>query len=285
MVKLTNKAVLVQLSIGVPTLTRLDRAISSKLTADAGAVDGSIRGYKSLLPNADLLKQITTLKNSIRSKFYTNTLPWGIKGTYILPTRNYMDFVSDFKQDRHKFLGMAAKFSDSYSDMVHAASVSLGKGFNAADYPTQENLEASFYMNMRTSSLPAEDFRYNDMSDEEEQAIRDSVTQEVTDAAQVAMTEVWQRLYDRTKRFADKLNDPAAVFNNSTIELLTELCSILPRLNFADDPNLEDMRQQVERTLTGYHPDHFRNDPVFRKDRGQAASDIVAQMAAFMEPS
>lgn len=285
MVKLTNKAVLVQLSIGVPTLTRLDRDISSKLTSDAGAVDGSIRGYKSLLPNAELLRSISQLKSSIRSKFYANTLPWGIKGTYILPTRNYMDFVSDFKQDKHKFLSMSAEFTAKYPDMVNTARTSLGRGFNAADYPSQDNLEASFYMSMHTSSLPSEDFRYNDLTDDEEQAIRDNVTQEIADAAQVAMTETWQRLYDRTKKFADKLNDPASVFRDSTIELLTELCAILPRLNFADDPNLENMRQQVERTLTGYHPDHFRNDPVFRKDRGQAASDIVAQMAAFMEPS
>ena len=45
---------------------------------------------------------------------------------------------------------------------------------------------------------------------------------------------------------AEKLADPKAVFRDTLVENTKEVCSILSRLNFADDPDLETMRQQVE---------------------------------------
>ena len=120
------------------------------------------------------------------------------------------------------------------------------------------------------------------ISDEEEAVLRAEIQATTKRAAEQAMTEVWQRLYDRVKHLADKLTDPTATFKNTTIEHINELCSILPRLNFADDPDLEGMRQQVEEKLSGFHPDALRNDPDLRRDTAADASDIMSKMGAFM---
>jgi len=95
------------------------------------------------------------------------------------------------------------------------------------------------------------------------------------------MTEVWTRLFDRVKHMAEKLADPKAIFRDSMVENAREICALLPRLNFADDPNLEAMRQQVEATLLK-HPDALRNDPDLRRDTAAEAKAIMDKMSVFM---
>jgi hypothetical protein len=80
---------------------------------------------------------------------------------------------------------------------------------------------------------------------------------------------------------SEKLADPKAVFRDTMVENTRELCALLPRLNFADDPNLEDLRQQVEGSLL-LHPDALRNNPVVRQDKAREAKDIMDKMSAFM---
>lgn len=101
------------------------------------------------------------------------------------------------------------------------------------------------------------------------------------EAEQAALKDVWNRLYERVKHIAEKLADPKAIFRDSMVENAKEICALLPRLNFADDPNLEAMRQQVEASLLK-HPDALRNDPDLRRDTAAEAKKIMDAMGAFM---
>jgi hypothetical protein len=80
---------------------------------------------------------------------------------------------------------------------------------------------------------------------------------------------------------AEKLADPKAIFRDSMLENTREICALLPRLNFTDDPNLEAMRQQVEASLLK-HPEALRNDPDLRHDTAVEAKKIMDAMGAFM---
>jgi hypothetical protein len=66
------------------------------------------------------------------------------------------------------------------------------------------------------------------------------------------------------------------------IENAREICMILPRLNFADDPNLESLRQEVEMGIANHHPDALRNDPDLRRDTAAEAKAIMNKMSVFM---
>ena len=81
---------------------------------------------------------------------------------------------------------------------------------------------------------------------------------------------------------AEKLADPKSVFRDTLVENTKEVCSILSRLNFADDPNLEAMRQQVEGSLANNHPESLRNDPDLRRTKAEEAKAIMDKMGAFM---
>ena len=279
--KLSDRAILVQLSISTWSANKLDKEISAETTAMKGAISNSVRTHKSLLPMCDLLDDIKKKAGLIRQQFYENTLPWSVKGVQILPTANYLTFMTDFRKERSEYETLVNRFVPEYPQLVQDAQRFLGSAYKASDYPEAHEIADKFKMDMQVMPVPTNDFRV-DIADEELARIHDEVEARVKQAAQGAMMDVWQRLYDKVKHLAEKLNDPKAIFRDSTVNHLVELCELLPRLNVMDDPNLEAMRQEVEAKLAGYNPDTLRADVKVRQTVATEANDIAAKMAAFM---
>jgi chromosome condensin MukBEF ATPase and DNA-binding subunit MukB len=139
-------------------------------------------------------------------------------------------------------------------------------------------------MDLVVLPVPTSDFRVQ-LADDELSSIHADIQRRVEESSGMAMKEAWQRLYDRVKHMVErlsKLDDPKSRFHESTLEHVTELCRILPRLNFTDDPQLEAMRHEVEGKLAGLSKDAVVNDPVFRQTKIDEAADIMARMGAFM---
>jgi hypothetical protein len=279
--KLSDRAILVQLNISTWSANKLDKEISAETSAIKGAISNSVRTHKSLLPMCDLLDDIKKKASLIRTKFYDNTLPWGVKGIQILPTANYLAFMTDFRKERAEYEQLVNRFVPEYPQLVVDAQRFLGAAYKPADYPEAHEIGDKFKMDMQVMPVPNTDFRVN-IADEELQRIHDEVEARVKQAAKGAMMDVWQRLYDKVKHLAEKLDDPKAIFRDSTVNHLVDLCEMLPRLNVMDDPDLEAMRQEVEAKLAGYNPDTLRADVKVRQTVATEANDIAAKMAAFM---
>jgi hypothetical protein len=282
--KLNDRALLVQLSISTWSANKLDKQISAETTRAKGAMSGTIRSHKTLLPMCDLLDNIRQKANLIRTRFYDNTLPWGVKGIQILPTANYLTFMTEFRKERSEYEYLVKQFVPAYPQLVHDAQQYLGTSYNPEDYPDARDIADKFKMDMQIMPVPNDDFRV-DIADEELGRIQQEVEARVKQAGQQAMQEVWQRLYDKVTHMADrlsKLDDPKTRFHESTLEHVTDLCELLPRLNVLDDPNLEAMRQEVEGKLSGLSKDSVVLSPTFRQTKIDEANDIAARMAAFM---
>jgi hypothetical protein len=282
--KLNDRAILVQLSISTWSANKLDKEISTETTRAKGALSGSIRSHKSLLPMCDLLDSIKSKASLIRGKFYENTLPWGVKGIQILPTANYLTFMTEFRKERSEYEYLVKQFVPAYPQLVLDAQRFLGSSYKAEDYPDVSEITDKFKMDMQVMPVPNGDFRVN-IADEELDRIQQEVTARVKQAGQQAMQDVWQRLYDKVTHMADrlsKLDDPKARFHESTLEHVTDLCELLPRLNVMDDPNLESMRQEVEGKLAGLSKDSVVMNTTFRQTKIDEANEIAARMAVFM---
>lgn len=279
--KLSDRALLVQLNISTWSANKLDKEISAETSAIKGAISNSVRTHKSLLPMCDMLTDIKSKASLIRQRFYDNTLPWGVKGIQILPTANYLAFMTEFRKERSEYESLVQRFVPEYPQLVLDAQRFLGTAYKPADYPEAHEIADKFKMDMQVMPVPNNDFRVN-IADEELERIHDEVSARVKQAAQGAMQDVWQRLYDKVKHFAEKMDDPKAIFRDSTVDHLVDLCELLPRLNVMDDPNLEAMRQEVEAKLAGYNPDVLRTSPDTRQSVADEANDIAAKMAAFM---
>jgi hypothetical protein len=277
---LNDRALLVQLSISQWTARKYDKKATKEVTNANGATMDAGRFNKALLPMNDLLDNVHKKATLIRTEFYTNTLPWGMEGTMMLPSANYLSFMTDFRKQKSEWQYLVNQFVQGYDQLVSDAKRTLGSLYNASDYPQRWEVAAKFDMDMAVFPVPSADFRVSIGSDELSRIQKD-VEQRVKASQQKAMTEVWTRLYDRVKHMAEKLADPKAIFRDSMLENTREICALLPRLNFTDDPDLETMRQQVEATLLK-HPEALRNDPDLRRDTAAEAKKIMDAMGVFM---
>lgn len=277
---LNDRALLVQLSVSQWTARKYDKK-ATKEVADANGTTTAVGRYnKSLLPMNDLLDNIHKKTTHIRQRYYDNTLPWGIDGTQMLPTSNYLQFMSDFRKERDEWNILVRNFVDHYDTLKEDAKRILGGLYDPADYPSAVDIRQKFHMDMAVFPVPSADFRVSIASDELSR-IQQDVERRVAEAQTNAMKDVWQRLFDRVKHMAEKLADPKAIFRDSMVENAREICALLPRLNFTDDPNLEALRQQVEASLIR-HPEALRNDPDLRRDTAAEAKAIMDKMSVFM---
>ena len=279
--KLSDKALLVQLGVSQWTARKYDKRATEQVALQNNSALGAGRYNKSLLPMNDYLDNVHKKTTAIRAKYYANTLPWGIEGTMLLPSANYLSFMTEFRKEKADWQQLVDVFFNEYSRLKLDAQRFLGNLYNEADYPPLYEIQRKFKMDLAVFPVPSNDFRV-EISDSELERIQSDVEQRVQDAAQNAMSEAWQRLYDKVKHMHEKLADPKAIFRDTLVDNTREICSVLSRLNFADDPNLEAMRQQVEQSLVNNHPDSLRNDPDLRRDKAAEAKDIMAKMGAFM---
>jgi hypothetical protein len=277
---LSDRALLVQLSVSQWTARKYDKKISKEVAVSHGTTTDAGRYNKSLLPMNDLLDRVHKKTTHIREKFYKNTLPWGIEGTMMLPTSNYLEFVTEFRKEKGEWEYIVRDFVDNYDSLKADAQRILGGLYVEADYPSARDIEQKFSIDMAIFPVPASDFRVTIASDELTR-IQQDVERRVAQAQQTAVRDVWNRLFEKVKHMAEKLADPKAIFRDSMVENARETCALLTRLNFTDDPNLEAMRQEVEATLLK-HPEALRNDPDLRSDTASKAKEIMDKMSVFM---
>jgi hypothetical protein len=282
--QLSDRALLVQFNVSQWTARKYDKK-ATKEVADAHGVNASVGRYnKALLPLNDYLANVHQKTGYIRNKYYENTLPWGIEGTQLLPTSNYLNFINDFRKEKSEWETLVRLFVSNYGLLKADAKRFLGSLYSDADYPQDHEIAAKFKMDMAVFPVPYNDFRVS-IGQEELSRIQRDVEERVQHASASAMKDVWQRLYDKVEHLLDKMvkvDDPKSRFHESSIEHVSALCELLPRLNFTDDPNLEAMRKEVEVKLANLNKDAIVGNDTFRKQKVDETKDIMDRMKAFM---
>ena len=279
--QLSDRALLVQLNISQWTARKLDKRASREVTDSNGAGRDAGNFNKKLLPLNDALANVHTMTGDIRREFHANTLPWGMEHTHMLPTSNYLHFVTTFRRRKSDWEATVRKFLLDYASLQVTAQRFLGGLYNPEDYPHVNDLRDKFRMDLVVMPVPTNDFRVQ-IADAELASIHEDIQRRIHEGSNRAMKEAWQRLYSQVKLMSERLGNLDGRLYDSLFDNTLELCSILPRLNFADDPELETMRQEVEAKLVGLNKEAIKSDRVLRQSVADEASEIASRMAAFM---
>lgn len=281
MTLLSDRALLVQLSISQWQARKYDKRVSQQVAAINHASNSAGRYNKSLLPMNDYLDNVHGKSALIRKDFYTNTLPWAMEGAQLLPSTNYLAFMTEFRKAKGEWETLVSTFVAAYPTLKADAAKALGDMYSDADYPSENDIAGKFKMDLAVFPVPSNDFRVSLGSDEMSRIQKD-IQERLAQAQALAAKDVWKRLYDRVEHISRQCGNPSARIHDSLVGHARELCDLLPRLNITDDPNLESMRQEVEQRLASYHPDALRNDPGIRQEVAESAEDIMKKMSVFM---
>jgi hypothetical protein len=279
--QLNDRALLVQLSVSQWTARKYDKRVSQQATTLYHASAEAGRFNKSLLPLNDYLERVHAKSNAIRQNFYSNTLPWAMEGAQLLPTSNYLSFITQFRKEKAEWEALVADFVYNYPALKVQAARLLGGMYSDSDYPADDEIANRFRMDIAIFPVPTNDFRV-ELSGAEMSRIQQDITARLVQAHTLATKDVWQRLYERVETISRQCSNPKGRIYDSMLEHARELCDLLPRLNIGEDPNLEAMRQEVEGKLASLSTDAIRNDPTVRQGAADDAAAIMDKMRAFM---
>jgi hypothetical protein len=279
---LTTKAMTMNLSIGIWQGYRLDRDASRKVTQDAGAASDAARVNKHLVPK-ESLAAVVTASNAVRSHFYTNTLPWRDNGDRLMPRNLYQKFIAEHEQLKAAFEEEVRKFLDEqYPSAIAKAEFRMGAMFKRDDYPPVIELRRRFYANMEIDAVTtAGDFRV-EIDEAHADKVRSTMEASLEARLQTAAADVWRRMAETVSYFQARMADPKAVFRDSTVNNIGDLLDLVPGLNVLDDPQIEQVRQQIAKAFGTLDAKDIRKDPVHRAELAGEAGKIMDTMAGFM---
>lgn len=278
-----NKAMLVSQSISVWTARRFDRKVTSEVAVSHNTTDKAGRYNKNLLPlDAPSYKAIVTASGEARTAHYSQTLPWSDEGSRILPAKNYLAYNDVMRVKKQNFESLVQSFIVDYPyTRDNALRVLNGLG-NVADYPDSSVIGEKFSFTVKFLPFPtADDFRVT-LQAVDVDAIKATIQADTQDALKVAMRDPFKRLHEAVSRMQMRLADPDAIFRDSLVNNIAELCQIIPNLNLTGDPELDALAKQIEAELI-VSPDSLRASPSVRGNVAAKAAKIQADLAGYME--
>lgn len=278
---LGSKAMLVRLSIKQWSIRKYDRNVTQKIAQDYQTTMEAGRYTKVLLAE-NAIRKMSKILNEARSYHYERTLPWYDWGPRLLPAANYLEYTQKIQFFKTEFEKAVNEFIQNYQTYVDEARRRLNGMFNPNDYPRQSVIAHYYGFKVSVDPLPdKDDFRVS-LGESEVAAIQADIEARTREAQASGMRELWTRLHDAVNSMVERLSDDKAIFRDSLVGNLTDLVSLLPKMNIADDQDLDAMARQVEKRLCGFNPDQLRSDKKSRRKAAKAAKSILDDMAGYM---
>lgn len=278
---IVDNCMIANLQVGIWMGYRLDKAASRVLTEQAHADQDAARVNKHLVPK-ETLKPIIATASAVRTHLYANTLPWKDNGDRLLIRKVYTKFIEEHSKLVAEFDAAVEKFlNETYLRARDQAEFRMGDLFNPADYPSSRTLRSKFYINLDIDAVTmVNDFRVQ-MDAKELERVKAAMEGQMQQRIGKAMLDVWQRLAETLKHFGDKMGSDE-IFRDTTVRNLEEIVDLLPDLNIANDPNLDQVRRDIQNSLIGYEPKELRKNDTVRKQVAGEAQRIMDTMSGFM---
>ena len=271
-----NSSMLVDLNISVWTGRKQDKKVSEEIDV-AKSTKGKAGNYHKKLLSGTRLDEVQKLVGAIRIWHYEQTLPWSDGGSRLLPMANFFDYKPRVGEFETQFVESVEDFLNQYPTLVSAAAFQLGDLYNAEEYPSVDKLRDKFRFRYVFLPVPeVGDFRI-DVNEEHKADLVKQYEQFYENKLSEAMNDAWSRLHECLSKMSDKLaGDEKQIFRDSLVNNAVELCSLLTKLNVANDSKLESARKQLEGILVGVTPKDLRDDTDLRKDTKAKVDEILS---------
>src|SRR3989442_2087428 len=154
-----DKALLVRLSVSMPSNSRTDKPITGEVITNHSLAPKAGRWNKSLYPTT-AFEPLVTVSGSARTYSYAHTLPWLDDGWRILPTSLYSEYCAKIRGFRLQFEDLAESHFLSQLPRWEAEAKKMHNStFRAEDYLPVFKLPRKFKFKTDCQPIPsANDF-------------------------------------------------------------------------------------------------------------------------------
>lgn len=275
---LSNKALLVNLNISQWSGKKIDKRATETVEQSYNTERKVGRYSKNLLPSTKELDNITNIATKMRAYLYRNTHPWFNDGSYILSSLNYMDFINGFRALKQEFDAAVLNFIAMYPALKELAKLKLGNLYDESDYPSEQDIQYAFDCKITFLPVPdVGDFRVEVLDSEKEEFLNSMKRVEDN-----TIRECYTRMHKVVMKAINKLNTPEAVFRDSLIENIQDICQLLPKLNVMEDQSLEGMRKELEESIQSISANACRENMIARNEAAKRLEAISNKMSVFM---
>ena len=281
-----NFATLVTLSTSRWHAKIKDKQASRDVAAANNADAEAFATYKFLLKGVDKpLQDIHKAINRARDIYYELTLPWTLtsmedgrrKGGRLLPNTLFVDFTIAMATQKKLMEQGIQVFKPLYPGMIEAVKKTLGSRFDRREYPPVDSIEKHFDMSFDFEPIPKGD-DFKGLPQVQLDALAAKVNDATRERAELAMQEVWARLYKVVARMAERLSDPEHGYHATLVTNVKDAVRLARHLNVASDTKVDALCKKIERQLCQHEAKVLRENAVLRNEVCGQAKSILQEM-------
>jgi hypothetical protein len=273
-----SNAMLVDLNISMWTGRKMDKKVSEEIDASKSTKARAGNYHKKLLAGSDKLEKVQKIATAVRTGNYQQTLPWSDGGSRLLPMKSFFDYKATLNNFENQYNQAVEDFLVEYPQLVSSSAFTLGDLFDRGEYPDVEELRNKFRFKYVFCPVPdAGDFRIDveeQAKNELQQQYKDYYEGKLSDA----MKDAWDRLHETLTHLSERMDytdENKKKFWDSTITNASDLCGLLTSLNITNDPKLEQMRQKLEKALSGVDASDIRESEAIRTSVKSKVDEIL----------
>lgn len=271
-----EKAILINVKISLWTARKYDRKATSEIEATHHTNNAG--RFNKLLIESETLKDIQKISGQIRNFIYDKTLTWDDNGTRILPSENYLPFVSELGKLKEKFSYLSKEFVKEYDKARENSKIRLNGLFNEKDYPPAIEVENKFNILVSAQPVPTTNNFYLDMEKEAVEDIKKEMEDSFENKKRNTTSEIIERIKSVLNAAYFKLSEKASIFRDSLIYNIEELTNLVPSFNIMLDDEIECINEKIINTVLIYEPDELRKDEGKRKEIANSINKILKQI-------
>ncbi len=283
---ISEKAMLVALSISAWSGRKYDKDASAEVAKNHGTDSNRAGRFNKILVNPTSLKDINNIASSARNYTMSMTLPWLNDGIRIIPVDVYLEYSQKMSDYRSQFNQAVDKLVTEYDALVKQARLDLNGLFKESDYPSVESIRHKHAFNVKLFNLPdSKDFRV-DLSESEFQSTKQEIEQNLADATENAVRDVFERVSMKMEHILKRLKEVEATdgkgIRDSMMKNIVELADLLPKLNITKNPDIDGVALQIKQDLASITSDDLRENQSSRIAAAQTARDILAKVSTYI---
>ena len=277
---LAEKAMLIKLKMSTMGTTKLDRDETDKF-------GGSHNVYKSLFSGKDnRVKKARSAYNKVYTHLKENTVPWE-KGVDMVHSMQYTTIMSELR-------GLIADADAAVADLVanwdqevqadiafrSACAANSGKGHVVSihDYPTVDELQAKYSIDIQVSPVPKpNDFDpRHPVTDEERASLQRMLDEATTNGGK----HVIKQMLDPMEKAVANLSTPVKDVTKFYTSIITNMVDVADRMRRANVSDDVEVARRIS-DLTSLSTKYAANTDILRNSqtaRDAAVADISSLM-------
>jgi hypothetical protein len=285
--KLSDKVVLVKLTLRRAALTKRDAFLSDKIQRQEG--DTSLTVLTKLFKDkSSAINQIMSKYGEVYQYHKKHTLPYVDAGPRILPNEIYMEYTQEMKHRIAQVDNLLDTYMPVYDQLVQDDVMYRNAGHaagraNSSEYPSAEDFRMSMSAELRFQPMPDVSHFLFDLSEEDVASFKRAEEE----AAQAANADTVQRMLKPIQALVTKLGEYQGLkgerFHNSLVENVIDGCTLARKLAINPTPELLADIAELEDAAQGYLKDveMIKGSAHKRDEAKKKLQDVASKMAMF----